>query len=124
GLAGAVSAAVIVGSLVRRDLRWQIRVAIIVAVLPFLSDVMFLFGGTPMLWQTGLALSALFTQFVVAVSYPLYVNVAPANLRATASAFYFVVATLMGFILGPFMVGALNDLFLPRFGEGAIAYSM
>jgi MFS family permease len=110
--------------LVRRDIRWQIRAAMVVAILPFLSDITFLFGGNPLLWQAGLALSALFTQFVVAVSYPLYVNVAPGNLRATASAFYFLVASLMGFILGPFMVGALNDLLLPRFGEGAIAYSM
>jgi MFS family permease len=124
GLFGALLAAVIVGALVRRDIRWQIRAAMVVAILPFASDVTFLFGGPPLLWQAGLAGSALFTQFVVAVSYPLYVNVAPANLRATASAFYFLVASLMGFILGPFVVGALNDALLPRFGESAIAYSM
>lgn len=124
GLAGALLAAVIVGALVRRNLHWQIRAAIVVAILPFLSDLAFLFGGDPLLWQTGLALSALFTQFAVAVSYPLYVNVAPANLRATASAFYFLMASLMGFILGPFSVGALNDLLTPEMGEGAIAVSM
>ncbi|MBO9499885.1 MAG: MFS transporter [Novosphingobium sp.] len=124
GLIGALSAAAIVGMLVRRDIRWQIRAAIAVAVLPFLSDLTFLFGGTPALWQTGLALSALFTQFVVAVSYPLYVNVAPGNLRATASAFYFLVASLMGFILGPFIVGALNDALAPQMGERAIVVSM
>lgn len=124
GLGGALLAAVIVGALVRRDLRWQIRAAIVVAVLPFLSDITFLFSGDPLIWQTGLALSALFTQFVVAVSYPLYVNVAPANLRATASAFYFLVASLMGFILGPFSVGAFNDLFAASMGDDAIVFSM
>ena len=124
GLAGALAAAVIVGMLVRRDIRWQIRAAIVVAVLPFLSDMTFLFAPQPLLWQTGLGLSSLFTQFVVAVSYPLYVNVAPTNLRATASAFYFLIASLMGFILGPFIVGALNDILVPRLGEGAIAISM
>jgi MFS family permease len=124
GLIGALSAAVIVGILVRRNIRWQIRAAIAVAVLPFLSDMTFLFGGTPLLWKTGLALSALFTQFVVAVSYPLYVNVAPGNLRATASAFYFLIASLMGFILGPFIVGALNDALAAQMGERAIIVSM
>lgn len=124
GLLGALAAAVIVGMLVRRDIRWQIRAAILVAILPFLSDMTFLFGGRPLLWQAGLGLSALFTQFVVAVSYPLYVNVAPGNLRAVASAFYFLVASLMGFILGPFIVGALNDVLVPRLGGGAIAISM
>ena len=124
GLIGALAAAAIVGMLVRRDIRWQIRAAIVVAILPFLSDMTFLFAPQPLLWQTGLGLSSLFTQFVVAVSYPLYVNVAPTNLRATASAFYFLVASLMGFILGPFIVGALNDILVPRLGEGAIAISM
>ncbi|WEK46501.1 MAG: MFS transporter [Candidatus Andeanibacterium colombiense] len=124
GLIGALSAAVVVGLLVRRDIRWQIRAAIVVAVLPFLSDMTFLFGGRPLLWQTGLGLSAFFTQFVVAVSYPLYVNVAPNNLRATASAFYFLIASLMGFILGPGIVGFLNDQLAPSMGAGAIAYSM
>ena len=124
GLLGALLAAVIVGALVQRNIRWQIRAAVVVATLPFLSDVMFLFGGDPLLWQTGLGLSALFTQFAVAVSYPLYVNVAPTNLRATASAFYFLIASLMGFILGPFCVGAFNDVFAPQMGERAIAASM
>lgn len=124
GLCGALLAAVIVGMLVRRDIRWQIRAAIVVATLPFLSDITFLFAGDPLLWQAGLGLSALFTQFAVAVSYPLYVNVAPNNLRATASAFYFLVASLMGFILGPFSVGALNDLLAPQLGSQAIAISM
>ena len=124
GLVGALLAAIIIGALVRRDLHWQIRVAVLVAALPFFSDVTFLFAGSPVLWQSGLGLSALFTQFTVAASYPLYVNVAPNNLRATASAFYFLVASLTGFVIGPFSVGALNDWLAPHFGPGAIAYSM
>lgn len=124
GLAGAAFVALVMGALVRRDMGWQIRGAIIVAGLPFLSDSLFLLAHDPLLWRAGLALSAFFTAVAVAMSYALYVNVAPPDLRATASAFYFLVATLMGFILGPFCVGALSDLLVPRFGEGAIAVSM
>lgn len=124
GLAGALFTAVAVGMLVRRDVRWQIRLAIVVAALPFLSDALFLFGGSAFLWETGMVLSAFLTAMIVAMSYSLYVNVAPGHLRATASAFYFLVVGLMGFILGPFIVGALNDVFAPEYGTGAVALSM
>jgi len=124
GLAGALFAALVIGALVRRDISWQIRTAILVAAMPFLSDALFLLADDAWLWRVGLGLSAFSTAIAVAMSYSLYVNVAPPDLRATASAFYFLVASLMGFILGPFSVGALNDLFLPALGEGAIAISM
>ena len=124
GLAGAFTAAVVVGALVRRDLRWQIRLAIVMAALPFCSDMLFLLGRVDLLWQAGLALSAYSTAIVVAISYPLYVAVAPPDLRATAAAFYFLVASLMGFILGPFTVGALTDLLTPRLGPDALTAAM
>lgn len=124
GLAGALFSAVVIGTLVRRDIAWQIRCAVIVAALPFFTDALFLLAGDPWLWRCGLALSAFVTAVAVAMSYPLYVNVAPPDLRATASALYFLVASLMGFILGPFTVGALSDVLAPSLGQGAIAWSM
>ncbi|MCW3838324.1 MFS transporter [Sphingomonas canadensis] len=124
GLAGALFAAVVVGMLVRRDIRWQVRVPILVAGLPFLSDLLFLAARDPLLWQAGLALSAFVTAIAVALSYPLYVNIAPPGLRATASAFYFLVASLMGFILGPLTVGALSDVFAAAWGAEAITVAM
>lgn len=124
GLAGALFAAVVIGALVRRDIRWQVRIPIAAAALPFLSDSLFLLAHQPLLWEAGLALSAFLTAIAVALSYPLYVNVAPPSLRATASAFYFLVASLMGLILGPFSVGALSDLLAPSFGRDAIAVAM
>jgi MFS family permease len=118
GLAGALVVALGVAALVRRDLRWQIRAALVVAALPFLSDSLFLLAGDEWAWRTGLALSAFFTAMAVALSYPLYVNVAPPDLRATASAVYFLVVGLMGLTLGPFCVGALSDRL------GSIAWAM
>jgi MFS family permease len=60
----------------------------------------------------------------IAISYTLYVNVAPARLRAQAAAFYFLVASLMGFVLGPFIVGAVSDALQPELGDGAIRWAM
>lgn len=124
GLAGAFIAAVAIGALVARDLRWQIRLAIVIAALPFFTDALFLFGGDPTLSHIGLGLSAFVTAIAIAMSYPLYVNVAPPNLRATASAFYFLVASLMGFMLGPLAVGAVSDALSPRLGDRSLAVAM
>lgn len=124
GLLGAFLAAAVVGALVRRNVAWQIRAPLIIAVLPFFTDCLFLLTRDPLLWQAGLALSALTTALIVALSYPLYVNIAPPDLRAQAAAFYFLIASLMGFILGPFSVGALSDLFAPSAGAEAITWAM
>lgn len=109
GLIGAFAAAVIVGALVKRDVAWQIRAAVIIALFPFVGDALFLLSPSSIGWQAGLAVTALSTAMGIAISYTLYVNVVPARLRAQAAAFYFLVASLMGFVLGPFIVGAVSD---------------
>jgi MFS family permease len=124
GLIGAFAAAVIVGALVKRDVAWQIRAAVIIALLPFAGDALFLLSPVALGWQAGLALTALSTAMGIAISYTLYVNVAPARLRAQAAALYFLVASLMGFILGPFLVGVVSDALAPGMGDGAIRWAM
>ncbi len=124
GLAGAATAALAIGALVRRDMAWQLRAAIVISALPFVADCLFLFAGNAALWRIGLGLNAFFTAIIVAMSYPLHVNVAAPNLRATASAFYFLVLSLMGFMLGPFIVGALSDALRERLGGQSLATAM
>ncbi len=124
GLIGAFIAATAMTALVKRDLAWQIRAPILIAVMPFIGDAIFLFGREAWMWQVGLAFTALTTAMAIAISYTLYVNIVPANLRAQASAFYFLVASLMGFILGPFSVGALSDAFAASMGDEAIRWAM
>lgn len=124
GLVGAFLAATVMTALVKRDLAWQIHAPIVIAVLPFLGDALFLFGRPEWAWQVGLAFSALTTAMAIAISYTLYVNVVQPNLRAQAAAFYFLVASLMGFILGPFTVGALSDAFSATMGVEAISWAM
>lgn len=124
GLLGAFVAAVFVGALVKRNVAWQIKAAVVIAALPFVGDALFLFGREALLWQAGLALSALSTAMSIAISYTLYVNVAPPHLRAQAAAFYFLVASLMGFILGPFIVGAVSDALAETHGAQSIAWAM
>ena len=46
------------------------------------------------------------------------------SLRATASALNLFVVNMVGFGLGPLLIGFMNDLFAERWGQGAIRYSM
>ncbi len=124
GVAGAIIAAVGIGILVRRDLRWQIWAPMAVTPLPFFSDLLFLFSGNQLLWLFGLGFSAFASALLVSISFPLYVNIVPANLRATASALYFLIVALTGFMFGPFVVGALTDALTPHFGVQSIGIAM
>jgi MFS family permease len=50
-------------------------------------------------------------------------NLSKLRMRATTAAISQFVTNLTGAGLGPFLVGLLNDLLAPRFGDEAIRYS-
>jgi MFS family permease len=45
-------------------------------------------------------------------------------MRAVASAIVAFFSSLVGQVVGPFLIGLLNDVLEPRFGDYAIRYSM
>jgi hypothetical protein len=51
-------------------------------------------------------------------------NLARPEQRATASALLLFILNLIGLGLGPFVVGAANDLLAPVYGAGAIRWSL
>lgn len=51
-------------------------------------------------------------------------NLAKLNMRATASAICLFVINIVGAGAGPFIVGALSDLFAGRFGEDSLRYGL
>jgi MFS family permease len=46
------------------------------------------------------------------------------NMRATASAINLFVVNMIGLGLGPLVIGFLNDMLAPRFGDEGIRYSL
>ena len=124
GLIGSLIAGVLVNVLVKRRHMWQIWAPAGFAILVFLSDAVFLLAPGEIGWKIGLSGSAFLSGATVASSYVLYVNVVKPRLRATAASFYFVVASLLGLMLAPLVVGALNDLLAGAFEIAAIRYSM
>ncbi len=45
-------------------------------------------------------------------------------MRAMASAITLLMINFIGFGLGPWVVGAINDALTPRFGEATVRYSL
>ena len=107
----------------RRDPRWYLWLpaAVAVASLPFALGFVLL--GTP-----AAALAAFAPYYAISNMYvgPLWSvpqNLVPAAMRATTSALLLFVLNLVGLGVGPFAVGALNDLLAERYGELAIRTS-
>ncbi|MBL8552115.1 MAG: MFS transporter [Hyphomonadaceae bacterium] len=124
GLAGALVAGALVAMLIKKHPLWQVWAPMLMALILFPSDAVFLFSTDPLVWQAALAFSAFLVAAIVATGYLLYVNIAPARMRATATALYLLVASLTGLTAGPLIVGVLNDLLVAQYGDAAIRYSM
>lgn len=110
--------------LARRDVRWLQGYAGVTILLfvPFALGFLFLDARVPAF--TCLVVSA----FLMGTSTPgIHVTtqtLAPARMRALASAINLLMLSLVGAGLGPFFVGVMNDALLPRFGEEAVRYTL
>ncbi len=107
-----------------RDVRWQMWLAAVggAGTLPFLA--LFLFWpqqlGALLLYIPAVVIGA----FYVGPTFAMTQALAKLRMRAMASAIILFVMNLIGLGLGPQIVGVLNDLFAPRFGDEAIRYSL
>lgn len=76
-------------------------------------------------WASGNAIFALMfvttmlSAFYLGPAFSLVQTLAPANLRALATAVFFLILNLVGLGLGPLAVGLLSDLLAPAYGEAA-----
>jgi len=124
GCAGVTLGGWLADRLGARDPRWFLRLPAIVAVAGLPFAVLFLLLPGPMA-----ALAAFAPYYAISNMYvgPLWStaqNLARPELRATASALLLFILNLIGLGLGPFAVGALNDLLAPAYGAGAIRWSL
>ena len=78
-------------------------------------------------WQMALVWMAVplaLINFVVPPALTLVQNLAPANVRSTASAILMLVLNLVGIGLGPLMVGVVSDMLTPTMGTDGLRYAM
>ncbi|MFI5215232.1 MAG: spinster family MFS transporter [Candidatus Limnocylindria bacterium] len=124
GCAGVTFGGWLADRLGARDPRWFLRLPAVIAVagLPFAVLFLLLPGSRE-------ALFAFAPYYAISNMYvgPLWStaqNLARPELRATASALLLFILNLVGLGLGPFAVGAINDLLAPAYGAGAIRWSL
>jgi MFS family permease len=106
------------------DLRWRVWVPALGVLLTFPADVLFLFAPQPWLSVLGIALGTFFTGLQFGPVYALCQDVARPHMRAVSIALFLLCVNLVGQVIGPLVVGSLNDLLKPIYGDLAIRYSM
>jgi MFS family permease len=124
GAVGVLDGGFLIDRLGRRNERNRLRIPAIACILVGPAEVLFLLGSSRAEWVTGYGLTSIFTVIYQWPSFAVALNVAKVRMRAVASAIVAFFSSLVGQVIGPFLIGLLNDLLEPRFGDVAIRYSM
>ena len=124
GAIGILAGGFLIDRLGRRDERNRLRIPALACILVGPAEVLFLLGEGRMEWVVGYGLTSFFTVIYQWPSFAVALNVAKVRMRAVASAIVAFFSSLVGQVLGPFLIGLLNDVLEPSFGDVAIRYSM
>jgi MFS family permease len=124
GLAGALTGGVVLGWLRRRDERWNVWLPALCFALIGLSQYVFLFGATVPIAALGAAMDSFAASMMVPLMSLLLITVMPPEVRSFGMALYVLVIAILGQIIGPLGVGALNDMMASVWHQEAIRYSM
>lgn len=108
----------------RRDLNNYLWVGGTGPLLAVPCGMVFLFAHDWRLAIAGLFLYQGFLTTHIPASYTMGQTLAPLRMRATASVILNLGSALIGTAVAPLIIGAMNDLLAPRFGDESIRYSM
>ena len=91
----------------------------------WLADrLVFLLSGSISTSLAGLGVAQFCTSMHLGPVYAACMGVARPQMRATAAALFLLIANLVGQVLGPLIVGFLNDVLSASYGDLAIRYSL
>ncbi len=124
GLVGALCGGLILSALLRRNQKWSVWLPAICATLVGFSQYIFLFGPNALWAAVGVAIDSIAASMMVPLMSMLLIQVMPPRIRSFGMALYVLAIALLGQIIGPLGVGALNDFFAEIWQETAIRYSM
>ncbi len=124
GLAGALTAGIILNRLLKRNEKWSVWLPALSGALVGLAQYIFIFAPTPTLAAVGVAIDSFAASMMVPLMSLLLMQIMPPQLRAFGMAMYVLVIALLGQIIGPLGIGAMNDFFADIWQQEAIRYSM
>ena len=121
---GAVLGGFLTDRLGRVDPRWRLYIPGLACLAVVPADLAFLLGDSKSVWVSGFVASSLFTLLHQGPIYAAVLNVAQQRMRATATAIMLFCSSLLGMVLGPLLIGWLNDRLSSLYGSFTIRYSM
>jgi len=124
GIVGVLFTGWLTDRLGRRHPSWRFRVPALASIILAPGYVMVLLSDTPAVWIAGLGITAAFYASFQGPIFAATMALAPERMKTVAAAIGIFFTGLVGQIIGPLMVGALNDYLAPTFGAHAIRYSM
>jgi MFS family permease len=121
---GSLGGGLLADRLARRDPRWYAWLSALVSLAAFPFAAVFVLAEARDTALLAFAPFYLLNNLYVASLWTLVQGLVAPGLRATASATQLAVTNIVGYGIGPVLVGALNDALAPRFGQGAIRWSL
>ena len=124
GSLGTLAGGAITDRLSQRDPAWAMRFPARAtwACLPF--AFVFLLSDSNQVAMVSFFIFYVLANIYVPAMHSLNQNLARLSMRATAAAILLFIVNLVGAGFGPLLVGFMNDLYAPYWGEQAIRYSL
>lgn len=123
GIIGVLLGGAVISYLGKKDDRWKIVGPGLTSLIA--GPVLLIFLFAPMPWSyIGLFFAMILLAFRMGPILGLVQVVVKIRMRAFAAATLFMIGTIIGSAVGPLLIGALNDLLEPGYGDVAIRYSL
>ena len=119
-LFGGIAGGWLTSRLAVRDPRYMLWVPATACILMLPAEILFLYAPSLYLSLVGYAASGLLSTLHLAPVYAALIAIVSSDMRATVVATFLLIANLVGQIVGPLLVGYLNDLLYASMGVGAI----
>jgi MFS family permease len=124
GAIGAAAGGALVDRLALRDSRWYAWLPAIVSLAAFPFAVGFVIADAPSLSLLAFAPFYLLNNMYVGPLWSLTQNLVRPSMRATASATLLAILNIVGYGIGPPLIGWISDLLEPTRGDDAIRVAL
>jgi len=121
---GTYFSGVLADHLGKRDVRWNMNILVIAIALAVPAFPLYLLS--PSLTVTLIAgiLPTMIGAAYIAPAYAMVQSLVPLRMRAQAAALLLFILNIIGFGLGPLLVGLLSDALKPTLGEDALRWAL
>lgn len=123
-LLGNVGSGVVADWAGKHDIRWYMRISGLGPALGFPFGLLFVFAPSATISLVGYFFFQFFITFHIPSVNAITQTLAPLRMRAMASVIVSLFQTFVGIGLAPLLIGSVNDLLEPVYGQGAVRYSL